>query len=92
MLTPGEYVMRKSIVAKLGRGFFDALNAGSRIMPTVRLPQLPVQKFAAGGLVESRETITLDFRLGGRSHQGVFAPDVAEELISSLKQASMVSA
>jgi len=92
MLTPGEYVIRKSIVAKLGRGFFDALNAGSSRLPTIRLPQLPVLKFAAGGPVDPSQTITLDFRLGGQSHQGVFAPDVAEELISSLKQASMVSA
>ena len=92
MLTPGEYVMRKSIVSRMGRGFFDALNAGSSRWPTIRLPKLPVQRFATGGPVDPSQTITLDFRLGGQSHQGVFAPDVAEELISSLKQASMVSA
>ena len=99
MLTPGEYVIRKSIVSKLGRGFFDTLNAGSRSLPvgrhglsSIRLPQLPMQKFASGGPVEPSQTITLDFRLGGQSHQGVFAPDVAAELISSLKQASMVTA
>ena len=92
LLTPGEYVIKKSIVSRLGRGFFDAINNGVARMPTVRLPQPPVQKFAAGGQVEPQKTITLDFRLDGQSHQGVFEPDVAESLINSLKQASMVSA
>jgi len=46
MLTAGEYVIRKSIVDKLGVGFFHKLNAG---LP-FSMPQIPLH-FATGGLV-----------------------------------------
>lgn len=92
MLTPGEYVIRKSIVSRLGRGFFDALNSGVRRLPTIRPPQMPVQKFAAGGPVTASETITVDLKIGGRSHPGAYAPDVAGSLIRALRSARLTTA
>ncbi len=92
MLTPGEYVIRKSIVSRLGRGFFDALNSGVRQLPNIRLPQLPVRKFAGGGQVEPRETITVDLRIGGRNHPGAYDPDVARSLVQALRSARLTVA
>lgn len=48
MLTPGEYVVNRAAVARLGTGFFEALNNLS--LPAQALAQ-GVQGFAAGGLV-----------------------------------------
>ena len=48
MLTPGEYVVKRSVVARLGVGFFDALN--HLTLPAHQLAQR-VQGFASGGLV-----------------------------------------
>ena len=44
MLTPGEFVVRKSVVNKLGTGFFEWLNGGGMLSSMVN-------KYAAGGLV-----------------------------------------
>lgn len=48
MLTPGEYVIRKSAVARFGAGFFAALN--NLALPAHALAQ-GIQGFATGGLV-----------------------------------------
>ena len=48
MLTPGEYVVKRSVVARLGVGFFEALN--HLTLPAHQLAQR-VQGFASGGLV-----------------------------------------
>jgi hypothetical protein len=48
MLTPGEYVVKRSVVARLGVGFFDAIN--NLTLPAHQLAQR-VQGFASGGLV-----------------------------------------
>ena len=48
LLTPGEYVVNREAVARLGVGFFEALNHLS--LPARALAQR-VQGFAAGGLV-----------------------------------------
>lgn len=45
MLTPGEYVIRKSVVSKLGTGFFEWLNGGGLLSSIAG-------KYAAGGLVQ----------------------------------------
>lgn len=50
MLTPGEFVVNKGAVARLGSGFFEMLNKLS--MPAQALAA-HVQGFAAGGLVAS---------------------------------------
>ena len=48
MLTPGEYVVNRATVSRLGAGFFEAVNNLS--LPARTLAQ-GVQGFAAGGLV-----------------------------------------
>lgn len=66
MLTPGEYVVRRDVVARLGTGFFDALNQ-------MRLPRraldallqrawLPVRGFASGGLVQEADRVAFSTR------------------------------
>lgn len=47
MLTPGEYVIRRDVVARYGRTFFDAIN-GMMLPPGVVSGRLA---FAAGGMV-----------------------------------------
>lgn len=52
MLTPGEWVVKKSAVAKYGLGFLDALN--NMRIPRAALSGIgapPVARFATGGLV-----------------------------------------
>ncbi|MDD5330210.1 MAG: tape measure protein [Sulfuricella sp.] len=52
MLTPGEWVVKKSAVAKYGLGFLDALN--NMRIPRAALAGIgapPVARFATGGLV-----------------------------------------
>ena len=44
MLTPGEFVVRKSVVQKLGTGFFEWINGGGLLSSMVN-------KYATGGLV-----------------------------------------
>lgn len=44
MLTPGEFVVKKSVVGKLGTGFFEWLNGGGMLSSIVG-------KYASGGLV-----------------------------------------
>ncbi len=48
MLTPGEFVVRRDVVSRLGAGFFAALNAMQ--LPKTTL-SAKVQGFASGGLV-----------------------------------------
>ncbi|RRD44834.1 phage tail tape measure protein [Comamonadaceae bacterium OH3737_COT-264] len=53
MLTPGEYVVRRDAVARLGVGFFEAINslkAPAQALASQTLAR--VQGFASGGLVE----------------------------------------
>jgi hypothetical protein len=47
MLTPGEFVIRKSVVGKLGTGFFEWLNGGGMLSSMVG-------KYANGGLVSQQ--------------------------------------
>lgn len=53
MLTPGEWVVKKSAVAKYGLGFMEALN-NMRIPKSALTGMPPVAHFAAGGLVGDR--------------------------------------
>ena len=53
MLTPGEYVVNRSAVARLGVGFFEAINnlsAPARVLAGNALAS--IQGFATGGLVQ----------------------------------------
>ncbi len=49
MLTPGEFVVNKKTVSRLGVGFFDALN---RLAVPAKALVAKVQGFAKGGLVQ----------------------------------------
>lgn len=54
MLTPGEYVVNREAVARLGSGFFEAIN--QLAMPARAVAQR-VQGFASGGLVQPSRTV-----------------------------------
>jgi len=79
LLTPGEFVMRKSTVQSFGQDFFNNLNKG--IMP---------QRFATGGAVgESAnvETININFNVDGQQATGRFTKDDATmRMLESLQQ------
>jgi len=87
-LTPGEFVIKESIVSALGADYFAALNGG------ISIPQinLPVQKFAAGGMVQdAAKTINLNFNIGGKQAVGAFEESSAAVLIAELERQQMVA-
>lgn len=54
MLTPGEFVIRKSSVQRLGIPYLEALNKGSRRVSAIdrlHIPYMGTQHFANGGVV-----------------------------------------
>lgn len=87
MLTPGEFVIRKDVVSSFGSNFFNMLNRGIKF-PSIKIPK---QKFASGGEVKSEKTVSLNFVLGNKNFSGTFNKNTADELVHTLKQASMVS-
>lgn len=87
-VTPGEFIIRKSVVSALGADFFAALNGGFKI-PEINFP---VQKFATGGIVrEAAKTVNLNFNIGGRQVTGAFDQNGAAILVAELKRAQMVA-
>lgn len=62
MLTPGEFVVKKSIVDKIGSGFFDWINGGGMM---ARL----TGRYATGGLVTGAsggvQVVVLDTKISG---------------------------
>ena len=71
MLTPGEYVINRDTVSRLGVGFFEALNALK--MPAKALAGR-VQGFASGGLVQ----------LPGGLAQALPGADLGAQLLASI--------
>ncbi|CAK0764722.1 hypothetical protein CCP4SC76_4190003 [Gammaproteobacteria bacterium] len=68
MLTPGEFVINKSAVQKMGAGFFDDIN---NMRSPVRAMAEHIRGFNEGGLVYSgREQVSGDARDAMRSEQG----------------------
>jgi hypothetical protein len=66
MLTPGEFVIQKSVVGALGEGFFNMINGLKNFsIPKFNTNNM-VQAFASGGSVQSRhqETFTLNLAIG----------------------------
>jgi hypothetical protein len=49
MLTPGEFVIRKSMVQKYGSAMFDSINQGSFSMPSYNVSQGEMGKVNATG-------------------------------------------
>lgn len=80
LLTPGEFVVKKSAVQQFGSDFMNNINQG--ILP---------QKFADGGLVGDNsnspgETISINLNLSGERSTGVFPKnDATMNLIDQLK-------
>ena len=82
LLTPGEFVMKKSAVNQFGSEFFNSINQG--VLP---------KRFANGGLVGaagalgSSETIDVNLSIGGKSAVGTFAKsDATMAVIDELKR------
>ncbi len=64
MLTPGEFVIRKSAVQTFGEGFFHMINKmNSFTIPKFNLGGL-VPSYNQGGLVNSHEVFTLNLQAG----------------------------
>jgi TP901 family phage tail tape measure protein len=64
MLTPGEFVVRKSAVSAFGEGFFNMVNnMKSFVVPKFNLGGA-VPAFANGGSVRNNEVITLNLQVG----------------------------
>lgn len=100
MLTPGEWVVKKSAVSKYGIGFLDALN--NMRIPRAALAGIgapPVARFATGGLVPgapiapsqpspSDSTVTIRFAApGGQSVSGQFGRGDVNTMLNILKAA-----
>jgi len=67
MLTPGEFVIKKSAVQKMGAGFFDAIN---NMRSPVQAMAEHIRGFADGGLVyQGAGNISGDAREAMRSEQ-----------------------
>ena len=90
MLSRGEFVVRAAAVRKWGADFMHAINAG--ILPSISIPQ-----YAAGGLVAgnanaaaqgSHDTVTIDLRIGQKSHQVASNRQTAMALAESLRELS----
>ena len=65
MLTPGEFVIRKSVVQRMGEGFFTMLN-GMKNFAMPKMDMGGMMSFNQGGSVrkESNETFTLNLDFG----------------------------
>lgn len=93
MLTPGEFVLKKSVVGALGSKFLHALN---RLDLSGMIPQ--IQKFAMGGLVlpastgnDSEFMGTLNLNIGGSTIEARVKPDLTRDVIKTLKRAGLVT-
>ena len=87
MLTPGEFVMKESVVRKFGKGFFDKLN-------NFTLPKLPHMRFAEGGLVpgaDINESVsdkllgTVNLSIGGNKYPATMNRNIAKNLVKEFK-------
>lgn len=88
MLTPGEYVIRRETVQRLGVGFFDAIN---RMKAPAQEVARRVRGYAGGGVVESlsglasRASRAVRENLDGRD----LLSALGESLAASLKPVSL---
>jgi hypothetical protein len=87
-LTPGEFVMRRSIVSQLGVPFLSMLNRGSG-------SHLPRGRYAAGGLVMAGTGgggTPVHLHLGGKSFALTGGADVVSSLAHEARRYSLRSA
>jgi hypothetical protein len=83
MLMPGEYVVRKAVVERMGQGFFDRLNNG------------PWKKFAEGGPVGTAaqaDTVNVNLNLGGKTFGLSAGRSTAADLVRELRRSGLAGA
>lgn len=87
LLTPGEFVIRKSVVDSLGAGFFSALNGGMGSL-------IPRGRYATGGLVAASAGPgnTVNLHLDGQSFAMRADNDVFDSLVRTARSKQMLSA
>ena len=86
---------------KVGAGFFEGVNNpwgtnGRRIMDAligasprlqVAVPSAPKSSFASGGRTSQPANLgTVNIKIGGKTHQGLYEPDVAKSLTRELQR------
>ena len=67
LLTPGEYVLTKSVVQQLGIPYLNSLGR-KRSVDNLHIPQA-TRRYASGGLVESNINHVIELKIGGNSHK-----------------------
>lgn len=89
MAEPGEHVIRKESVKKIGRSAAQAFNRGD-IAGLIK--SLPVQHFREGGEVQGAggESANVNLIMGEKSFPVTAEPSVAEEFISEIKHINTV--
>jgi len=89
MAEPGEHVIRKESVKKLGRGAAQAFNRGD-IAGLIN--SLPVQKFQEGGEVQGANgpAANVNLIMNDKSFPVTATQNVAEEFISEIKNINTV--
>jgi len=87
MLTPGEYVLKKSAVNTLGSDFIAMLNNG--IAPAAKFAS---SSRSAGGESSSGQKIDISLNIGGAKATGAFNNDSnTQTFLDEIRQAGMVS-
>ncbi len=81
LLTPGEYVIKESVVKKLGTGFFDAIN-------NFKMPQMPQFAYASGG---SAGGIDLKSSLGALSNMGAVSLELGNSSYPVIGNQNVIS-
>ncbi len=88
MAEPGEHVIRKESVKKLGRGAAQAFNRGD-IAGLIN--SLPVQKYKEGGEVKSEgSTANVNLIMGDNSYPVTAAENVAADFIAEIKNINVI--
>jgi len=88
MLTPGEFVIRRSVVDQLGAGFFSALNGGMGSL-------IPRSRYATGGLVmegAGAGGTPVHLHLDGQQFNMRADQNVAESLLRAARAKQLLSA
>ena len=83
LLTPGEYVLTKSAVQRIGIPYLNSLNR-KRSVDNLNIPQA-TRHYASGGLVESSVNHVIELKIGSNSHKvAVTSRDAVKRLSDDL--------
>ncbi len=85
LLTPGEFVLTKSAVQRLGIPYLNSLNRkGRRSVDNLSIPSV-TPRFASGGLVGESVNHVIELKIGRNSHQiAVTSRDAVKRLNDDL--------